>query len=542
MKKVIFVIIALLCVSGILADGAKYLIIAPDSFVQAIQPLADWKTKKGVKAMVVPLSVTGNTALQIKNYILNGYNNWEIRPEYILLAGLGTVVPYSGSSNSDDYFADMTGNYQIELSIGRFPCATINQCQSIVAKTLSYERTPFMDDTTWYLKGTTIVREDGFPPNDSIWWRNVRYIHNFWRNYNYIQIDSLSRLRGNNSTDIMNSINNGRSFVAYQGTGITNWWSPFQFEPYNTNNDYKLPVVISSSDASLSLQGNDYLGDRFLNAGSIVNLKGAVAYFGISVVASGYDLELNRGTVEKGFFKAIFEDGTFCVGDVAKRAKYIIDSTQPPHYTTTRYFEWNLFGDPELNLWTAVPVPLTVTYDSIIHPTPCSVTVTVLSNGIAVRNALICLMKDTTIYEYGNTDSNGIKIFSISSQDTGTISITVTARNCHPFEGVIRVLPEGVEERSTLNATGSIIEIYPNPFRNQVTIHIANSINSQLLIYDVTGKLIMSFTNSQPLTTNNCFIWNGKDEHNRMVPANIYFAVVKTSKNSIATPIIYLGK
>ena len=52
----------------------------------------------------------------------------------------------------------------------------------------------------------------------------------------------------------------------------------------------------------------------------------------------------------------------------------------------------------------------------------------------------------------------------------------------------------------------------------------------------------MSFTNSQPLTTNNCFIWNGKDEHNRMVPANIYFAVVKTSKNSIATPIIYLGK
>jgi len=151
-------------------------------------------------------------------------------------------------------------------------------------------------------------------------------------------------------------------------------------------------------------------------------------------------------------------------------------------------------------------------------------------------------MKDTTIYEYGYSDSNGIKVFSISPQDTGTISITVTARNCHPFEGVIRVLPEGIEERSTLDATCSMFEIYPNPFRNQVTIHIANSINSQLLIYDVTGKLIKSFTNSQPLTTNNCFIWNGKDEHNRMVPANIYFAVVKTSKNCIATPIIYLGK
>jgi len=100
----------------------------------------------------------------------------------------------------------------------------------------------------------------------------------------------------------------------------------------------------------------------------------------------------------------------------------------------------------------------------------------------------------------------------------------------------------GIEEHPTLDAGRSIIEIYPNPFRNQLTIHIPNPINSQLLIYDVTGKLIKSFTNSQPQTTNNCFIWNGKDEHNRKVPANLYFAVVKTSKNTIATPIIYLGK
>ena len=58
--------------------GAKYLIIAADDYVSAIQPLADWKTKKGVKAMVVPLSVTGSSASQIKNYITNAYNTWDI--------------------------------------------------------------------------------------------------------------------------------------------------------------------------------------------------------------------------------------------------------------------------------------------------------------------------------------------------------------------------------------------------------------------------------------------------------------------------------
>jgi hypothetical protein len=540
MKKVIFVIIALLCVSGILADGAKYLIIAPDNFVQALQPLADWKTKKGVKAMVVPLSVTGNTALQIKNYILNGYNNWEIRPEYILLAGLGTVVPYF--SSSDDYFADMTGNYRIELSIGRIPCATINQCQNIVAKTLAYERSPFMDDSTWFIKGTTIVQESGSNPIDDAFWENVRYIHTLWCNYQYAQIDSFSRLRGHNSTNVMNAINDGRVFVVYRGEAITNWWLPFNnVNPDSTNNGWKLPIVVSGTDQMVSLLDNSYLGNKFLNAGSTTNPKGAVGFFSTTLAGSSTD-EVVRGTVVKGFFQAIFEESTYTMGNAAKRGKFIIDSIQPPYYTTPRYFEWQLFGDPELNLWTAVPVPLTVTYDSIINPTPCSVTVFVLSNGIAVRNALVCLMKDSTIYEYGYSNGYGIKAFSIAPQDTGTISITVTARNCHPFEGVIRVLPEGMEERSTLNATGTIIEIYPNPFRNQVTIHIPNSINSQLLIYDVTGKLIKSFTNPKPLTINNCFIWNGKDEHNRMVPANLYFAVVKTSKNSIATPIIYLGK
>jgi hypothetical protein len=161
------------------------------------------------------------------------------------------------------------------------------------------------------------------------------------------------------------------------------------------------------------------------------------------------------------------------------------------YHIQTRYQEWNLFGDPELNLWTAVPKLLSVTYDSIIHPTPCNVAVTVISNGAPVPNALVCLMKDTTIYEYGNTDSNGIKFFSISPQDTGTISITVTARNCHPFEGTIRVIPEGMEERTTLNATSTTLEIYPNPAKTFFTIRSPhNAQGSMLRIYDVSGKIV----------------------------------------------------
>ncbi len=490
MKRLVFIILTLLCVSGILADGAKYLIIAPDSFVQALQPLADWKTKKGVLAKIVPLSAfAGNTASQIKNYILNAYNNWTIRPEYILLAGHGTVLPYSG--NSDDYFADMTGNYQIELSIGRIPCATVSQCQNIIAKTISYERTPYIDDSTWFRKGTTIVKETGGNPPDSAFWGDIRYIHNFWRHDYYMQIDSFSRLRGNNSIDVMNAISNGRIFIVYRGEAIYNWWLPFDLViPDTLNNGYKLPVIVSGSDQMMSMNDNTYLGNKFLNAGSFTNSKGAVGFFSTTVGGVTID-EVIRGEVVKGFFKAIIEENTYKMGDAAKRAKFIIDSIQPPFYTTTRYHEWQLFGDPELNLWTAVPKPLSVTYDSVINPTPSNVTVTVMTNGIPVRNALVCLMQDTTIYQYGNTDSNGIKVFSISPQDTGIISITVTARNCHPFEGVIRVLPEGIEELSTLNVTSTMFEIYPNPAKSFFIARIPSSIKNQMLkMFDTSGKLV----------------------------------------------------
>ena len=436
MKKVILVIITLLCVSGILADGAKYLIIAPDSFVQAVQPLADWKTKKGVKAMVVPLSVTGNTALQIKNYILNGYNNWEIRPEYILLAGLGTVVPYY--SSSDDYFANMTGNYQIELSIGRFPCISVDQINKVVAKTLSYERTLFLTDTTWFIKGTSVVREGSYAEDDdSMYWANARYIMGLWQSANYTHIDSLSRLRGDSARHVENAITDGRAYVVYQGAAVANWWNPFPIDTARINNGLKLPIIISATSATMSLTSSGYLGDILLNAGTAQNPKGVVGFWGTNGIGS--HIAIYRGVVAKGFFSSVFEDGIYKLGDAAKKSKIILDSL---YHIQTRYQEWNLYGDPELNLWTAVPKPLSVTYDSIIHPTPCSVTVSVLSNGIAVRNALICLMKDSTIYECGYSNGYGIKAFSIAPQDTGTISITVTARNCHPFEGVIRVLPE----------------------------------------------------------------------------------------------------
>lgn len=425
--------------------GAKYIIIAPNNFVSELQPLADWKTKKGIKTVIVPLSVTGSSASQIKSYITNAYSNWTIRPEYVLLAGHGSVVPYSGYT--DDYYADMEGNYRIELSVGRFPAANLDQLRNIVNKTLNYERTPYMADTLWFLKGMTIVREDysGYPPTtypDTYYWENARFCYTRWLHNGYVYIDSLSKNLGHSNSQIESGITDGRAYVVFRGQSTSNWWSPFATEPNNCNNGYKLPVVVSGTCATMSLSTTGYAADRFMNAGSVTTPKGAVGFFASTQTSSGSGLAVQRGTVSISFHQALFDEKTYAMGDAAKRAKFILDSIQPAGFTTTRYQEWNLFGDPQLQLWTERPKNLNVTYDSVIPSSQNYVSVLVrTTSGAGVYNALVCLQMNPSIYVIGQTNLQGQLTLSIPPQSSGTMSVTVTAPNFIPHEGTIRFTP-----------------------------------------------------------------------------------------------------
>jgi hypothetical protein len=544
-KQIMFVLCIYLANFCFALTGAKYLIITSDNYVSAVQPLADWKTKKGVKAMIVPTSVTGSSSSQIKNYITNAYNTWDIRPEYILIAGSSSSVPASGSS--DDYYADMTGSFRIELSVGRFPCSSVSQIQNLVAKTLAYERTPDMSDSTWFIKGTTIVREDGSSPPDNVFWENVRYVHNFWRHCYYAQIDSFSSQRGNNSTNVTNAINNGRVFVLFRGESVTNWWSPFAMTPSNLTNGYKTPVVISGTCATASITSTGYLADQFVNAGTASSLKGAVGFFGTTVVASGPNLALNRGVVSKAFFDAVFGCGLHSMGDAAKYAKLIIDSTQPPSYSSVRYSEWQLFGDPELNIWTGIPQPLTLLYDTVITASPQTYTVTVRRGNNNLASALVCLMMDTTIYEYGRTNNSGEVTFTISPSVIGTMSLTVTAQNCLPYEKLVTIIAPGVNEGEVQPANLSNITLLnaskPNPMTNgftQISYTISEPTNAALRIYDASGKLVKTLVDEFKSSGIYTVSWDGRDDINRKVAEGIYFYTLETPKQNLTKKLIFI--
>ncbi len=500
MKRILSFIFIILVNLGFAQVGAKYLIITHDNFSGAIQPLAQWKQKKGLQTKVVKLSDIGATPeslARIKNYIVNAYNTWNPRPEYILLVGSGNYLR-ADNNMYDDYYANISGNYLMELPIGRMPCSTATQCSVMVTKTLSYEQTPYLVDTLWYKKGTGIIREDGTPAPDTVYWNNMRYIWGFWQNFGYTRIDSFSRLANDSARHVEAAITDGRAFVVFRGQGVVNWWAPFAVDPSRMNNGFKLPIVVSGTCATISLSpGPSYLGENFVRTGSVSNLKGAVAFLGTTNATSGPGIAEMRGIVTTNFFKTVFTDNIYKLGDAMKRAKFFIDSIHPAYYTSTFYREWNLLGDPELNVYTRVPKTISVVYDTVVPLNATNITVTVTSNGTPVANALVCLARDTIFYQTGTTGSNGVKSFTVTLPGTGIITVTVTGQNLKPFEGTIRVRTAGVEETGNpLSADRMPHKIIPNPCHNFAEISLTNpnsqTLNPQILIYDIQGRKVDS--------------------------------------------------
>jgi hypothetical protein len=447
---VLFVFFSMICAQ----EGARYLIITHDNFYEAVTPLADWKIQKGVTTIVKKMSEIGSSHSQIRTFIVTAYNTWNPRPEFLLLVGSPNLLPSYNST--DDYYANITGDYQIELCVGRFHCATLEQCSVMVAKTLGYEKSETMHDSTWFSKGVTIVREEN--PADPYYQPDARYIRNLWLDAGYAHVDSLINLMGHNQNDVINAIDNGRTYVVFRGSAVSYWWSPFNVNPNNTNNGYKLPVIISATCATMTLStGENMLGDAFLRAGTVQNPKGAVGFFGTTLVGS--HISQYRSAVAKGFFRALYLDSLLTMGEACRRAKFLQDSV---YHNQDRYREWNLLGDPELNLWTTTPKLLDVTYDTFVPCHAYQLNVSVLADSEPVANAKVCILKQDDIYEVGYTNSSGQVVLEINPQTLGDYLITVTGRNCFPFQGtgLVRTADVGVLTINNLpvaNDSGTVV-------------------------------------------------------------------------------------
>jgi hypothetical protein len=424
--------------------GARYLIITYDDYYDAIQPLAQWKMQKGMKSKIVKLSEIGASQELIKNYIVNAYNTWQIKPEYLLLVGNKYQIPfpafnyYGTISHSDNYYTDVTGDFRNEIIPGRlWPYDTID-VKTVVAKIINYEKDPCFDDCLWLKKGVTIVNEDNYPPyDDSVYWADARYAHALMNNTGFVHIDSFAESFGDSSDDVVDAINNGRSYILYRGIGYGQWDFPFyDIFPESMNNGFKLPVVISATCATV-----EEIGYEWLNAGTPEEQKGTVGFFGTTTALMG--AAHFRSALTRGTLYSIFCDSLSTLGKAAEagRLKYY-----GIFGNTLEYNSWTCLGDPEMMVWTTIPRELQVTHNTELYTGVCTIFVNIQYEALPLESINVCVSakNDSTFYYYTQTNLPANIVFVDTLHIPGdSVFFTVTGRNIKTYCKGITVYNSG---------------------------------------------------------------------------------------------------
>ena len=146
-------------------EGCEYLIITIDdpAFTSWADTLKQFRMHQGILTKVVTTADCGsNNAEDIRNYILNAYNNWAIPPTAVLLFGGNQATnsnfglkpffftsPVSWGETyhyaSDNPFADMNGDSIPDIAISRMTVINASECQQMVRKLIAYETNPPTD-------------------------------------------------------------------------------------------------------------------------------------------------------------------------------------------------------------------------------------------------------------------------------------------------------------------------------------------------------------------------------------------------------------
>jgi hypothetical protein len=130
---------------GLAVVDGSVLIITYDNFHSQVEPLADWKHKRGLTTYLVNLSDVGTTNTHIYDYIYDAYHNWPDPPEYVILVGdVGQIPTNNGISCITDHkYVTVDGSdYFADVHIGRISVQTQAEAEHVITKTLNYRKNP----------------------------------------------------------------------------------------------------------------------------------------------------------------------------------------------------------------------------------------------------------------------------------------------------------------------------------------------------------------------------------------------------------------
>jgi hypothetical protein len=427
------------------ASLGMWVLIARDdsSVLSRLQPLVDWRRRMGFEVRVATTTETGSTSTAIRNWLINAYNTWPNPPEYITLAGDATggySIPtfyesVSGYGGEGDHpYSLLAGTDDVpEAFVGRLSfgeTSPLTQLETIVAKIIDYEKTPYVGDTAWY-KSACLV---GDPASGLTCIQIQQWLKERLRvPYAYTRVDTIfgspfvSRIR--------NSVNAGLSYFGYRGMGGMSGWT--YGDIYALTNTHRLPFCLNLTCGTGSFaSGSVSINEAWLRAGTPTNPIGGIG--SIATATNGTHTRYNNcyyGGVAYGFFwEELYRLG---VAQARGKLEMVLNYGAWEPAKVTAWCYWNtLMGDPATELRTGVPRQLVVTYPATVPLGATVVTVTVAeAGGGPVADAWVYLYQADAIGVGGRTDADGAIELPLDASALGTVLVTVTGHDLYPHAG-----------------------------------------------------------------------------------------------------------
>ncbi len=373
--------------------GGSYVIITAPEFNDIVAPLADWKREKGWRGVVATTDETGSSTGTIKAWLQNAYDNWSRPPEYVLLVGdVGVIPNWLFSENvSDMPYVLLDGDDWLpDAMIGRFAVATGSEAATIVAKSIAYEKEPYLENSDWFTRGLMVAGNYGsVTPSrtvafcgqqlESIGFDSPDTVRvgggSFDMEGNYIVSPYLAEFgfgmpQGLGDVVINPMINQGASMIVYRGwaRGVEGWESPeyIQDDLVGLSNGAMMPVVMSFVCLNNNFASDRCFGEAWIRSGTADEFKGAVAFIGNG---EHHSHTRHNDAMAISFFERIIDPEITTLGGLLNAGKLRFIDYFPGELTALPendeeecvefYFHiYNLLGDPELNFHRQVPTSI----------------------------------------------------------------------------------------------------------------------------------------------------------------------------------------
>ena len=507
------------------------LVICYDDFKNDIAPFVTWKNQKGIPTEMVLKSAVGTTAAAIKTYITNYYKSHPTL-KFVLLVGDAPQVPSSKTSagDSDNNYGYLNGTDSYpEVFIGRFCATTSTQVQTMVARTVGYEKTP-QRDGVWYKKGICIGSDQGPGDDNEYDWQHQRKIRGKFTGFTYNSVsENYDGSQGGedksgspSASSIATQINAGVGVITYTGHGAETQFVTSGFSSSNASaltNDKMNPFVWAVACVNGNFVSGSCLAEAFTRAGSPTKPSGALATLMSTINQSwnppmeGQDamvdilVESVSGNIKRTF-GGISMNGCMQMNDTYSGKS----GDGGAEMTDT----WTCFGDPSVMLYTDTPGMMNVAHASKIALNTTTVTV-----NCDVKDALVCLSKGGVILGTGYSDGKSVAI-TIPAATSGTIDVVATAFNKMPYAGTIDVSGTvGIDE----TADADFIRIFPVPASNTITISgvLTNAGKIKLALYNNLGQEVVMIANESASAGS----FNKTVEVDQL-PSGVYFCKLET--------------